>query len=162
MRPDWHELVIPHQIEVLWNDESKQAELHEIYASNPQEQIPLSMVPVSMRLRLNLEGNVFETGFNSSLQDALEEIRALIGNDNQLWLKTCYECRYVWDAITGPGGDERDELSCYRDAPAAGAEVRKKGKWASDEATGAGDYFVSAFHRCAAWEPSKATDDSTT
>jgi hypothetical protein len=154
-RPDCYELVIPHEIEVSLNGETKHAQLYEIYARTLQEQV---MGRVSIRLRLYIEGSVFETGFNDVLQDALEEIRELIGNGNQLWLRTCHDCRHVWATVNGGGWDERDELSCYRDAPEAGAEVRKKGKFASKKAIGAGEYYVSAFHSCAAWEPSKTLD----
>src|SRR6478672_2190226 len=44
--PPGHELIITHEIRVLWNGESRQAQLHEIYASTPEEQ-----VQVSIRLR---------------------------------------------------------------------------------------------------------------
>jgi hypothetical protein len=88
------------------------------------------------------------------LTDAYVELQEITELVARWWLCTCFDCKYSGHARDYCLSDR--EYWCYRDVPDAYAEIAAKGKYASQEARFAGDYFVDAFHTCAAWQPYRA------
>ena len=147
--PEWKILDVPHDVHILWNGTPIKVVLHEIFG-------PAIDQYVSIRVQLNIEGISYETELCRTLQDAYWELQEMVA-PNTLRLQTCFDCYFSWSAITGGGWDEHDELVCYRDAPLeAITEIHQRAKFASEGAEATGQYFVNAFHRCAAWRPNVA------
>jgi len=142
--PTWESLDVLHNVSVLWNGTFTKVVLHEIF-SRPTDQY------VSIRLQLDIQDASYQTEACETLQDAYWELQE-VARPNLLELQTCQTCYFAWPAVTGPGWDEHDELACYRDSPLAALEMRQNREVASDAAQAQGQYFVHAFHRCAAWQ----------
>jgi hypothetical protein len=144
-QPSWESLRIPHDVTVLLDGERKAARIHEVYTANAGH--------IEIRLLLDIEGEdkVYETEPCDSLQDARRELDELIGPSRGLWLQVCRECLHSWEISTGPGWDEHEEHGCNRDALLAPRENDLLGGVTHFE--GRYDFFVHAFHTCAAWRP---------
>jgi hypothetical protein len=149
--PSLVSLSIPHEVHLLWNGEIKQAELTEIFRPRPSVGYPLF---AALQLRLAIEDRNYETSLCNTLQDAVWELQEITKAQADWWLRTCYHCQYAGQARDYATSDR--EYWCYRDVPDAFAEIQVKGKYASQEALFAGNYFVNAFHTCAAWRPIQA------
>lgn len=146
-RPNCKLISISHSIVLVWNEEKKNATLVEAFCKDKHTS------KLCVILKMTCEGLTYETSECDTLSDAISELHELTGQSITWHLQTCYDCRLSDLAFLGPT-DERDELRCYRDAPEAlQEEVETKYKFASLEALNSGVYFVSAFHRCAAWKP---------
>lgn len=143
-------LSINHSISVLWNGTIKKAELLEVLTPTAD------VNGISTSLRLAVDGATYETEPCHTLTDAEAELYDIIGPDIHWRLRTCFGCSFSRPAFLTPASD-RDDLRCYRDAQQAFAVVRRAGKFASFDAYYAGDYFVTAFHSCAAWQPIDTT-----
>ncbi len=150
-RSDCKSLAIPHRVRVLWQGVPRVADLLEVFIPRHDE-----AANIHVQLRLDMEGSTYETEPCATLSDAVRELRERFPADTEWWLQTCHHCAYSSPFLLGPGWDDRDDLQCYRDAREALAEVRWMGKFAGYDTLHAGDYFVNAFHTCAAWRPSTA------
>ncbi|MCB9452532.1 MAG: hypothetical protein H6672_13935 [Anaerolineaceae bacterium] len=149
--PNCVSLSIAHPLSLLGNGIIHKGILTEVFLP-PEEDSPYRY---SIQIRLSTEGKTYETTPCDTLSDAILELGGVIENSqakNGWQLQTCYHCKYCYPAFYWPGSD-RDTLRCYRDVGEAFAEIQEKGKRASFSAFAAGDYFVNAFHRCAAWQP---------
>ena len=148
LRSDCISLSISHIVPILWNDVPSKGQLTEVFLPTPNG------TRWSVKLNLAIGNATYEAPPCISLTEAMWELQTVTETaiPNLTWsLQTCLECRYSYPAFLGPSSD-RDELRCYRDAPEALTERQQKHKFASWEALTAGAYFVSAFHRCAAWQ----------
>jgi hypothetical protein len=153
LQPDCVALLIPHQVNVLWNNQSIVAELVEIFT--PMRNKHESLAPkVWVNLKLTIGDLSYETVKCDSFSEAIWELNELVGLETIWWLQTCHHCKFSYSAFPGPTND-RNDLKCFRDEPKAFAEVQEKGKFASTEALNSGDYFVNVFHTCAAWQQIK-------
>lgn len=148
-RPSYSPLEIRHSVSLLWNALSIQAVLVEILILDINDKL----APIHTKLRLETFDKIYATDDAISLTEAIWELHELVGEEADWSLQTCHECIYGWPAFRGPISD-RDELRCFRDSPDAFAEREIKRKFASEAAFQAGDYFVNAFHTCAAWSRS--------
>ncbi len=156
--PSCMSLSIRHAIHILWNDVLKSADIVEVYAPTNH---PLYRVSVELQVRF--EDIMHTSGMCDDLYEARRELDEAVGPAVLLWLKRCCDCVYSWPATLGPGWDPRDDLRCYRDAPVnLFQEVRQQGNGARREALFAGNYFVHAFHTCAAWHPQSDSVSMTT
>jgi hypothetical protein len=150
-QPTWESLRIPHNITVLLDGERKAARMHEIFSSNAGN--------IEIRLLLAVEGEdkVYETQAFDTLQEARRELDELVGFSRDLWLQVCSECTHSTSISTGGGWDEHEEHGCNRDAPLATRKNELLGGITHFEGTY--DFFVHAFHTCAAWRPSRLNTD---
>ncbi len=147
-RPELISLSIPHMIRLLWKGEIKKAELIEIFSRSQNTAYP----PIaSLQLRLNMEGKTYETTICDTLQDAIEELHEMTRAEALWRLHACYSCRFSGHARDYIVSDR--EYWCYRDVPEVVAEIQAKGRNKSGKGRFDGDYFVDAFHVCAAWQP---------
>ena len=149
-RSDCISLSISHVVPMLWNSAPLKGQLIEVFHPTPNGS------HWSVTLKLTIDDVTYNTSPCISLTEAMFELQTLIEKsvpDLKWSLRTCLECKYSFPAFLGPSSD-RDELKCYRDASEALTERQQKHKFASSEALNAGAYFVNAFHRCAAWQPS--------
>ena len=141
-------LSMRHIIRVLWNNEFRDAELVETLV--PSRVADDTSLP-SLKLALVLEGKTYETTLCDVLTDAYIEMHEMT-EDVAAWRWcTCFCCRYARHARFYSNSDR--QYWCYRDVPDALAEIEAKGKSASSESRFAGNYYVDAFHTCAAWQP---------
>lgn len=145
-------LSIPHSVMIEWNNKSKRAILTEIYIPNHGPQLGKTI-----KLLLSVDGNLFETSSNDVLQDAFEELNELIAPQKASRLKICYQCNFSYPKLPGRQ-DERENLQCFRDNLEYFDEVKEAKKFASDKALNSGDFFVNAFHTCAAWKRWQPSD----
>jgi hypothetical protein len=145
-------LSIPHNLTVLWDDILKEAQLIETYIPNHED------MSVNVKVSLFVEGNMYESTTCVSLTEAMLDLYDVIGSNVSWWMQTCFHCKYSNVAFLDPT-DDRNELRCYRDVPEAFTEIQQKHKFASSAAFYAGDYNVSAFHRCAAWQHSSSLEE---
>jgi hypothetical protein len=150
-QPTWESLRIPHEITVLLDGERKAARIHEIFTSNAGH--------IEIRLLFAVEGEdkVYETAACDTLQEARWELRELVGSSRDLWLQVCSDCTHSTSISTGGGWDEHEEHGCNRDAHLATRENDLLGGMTHFE--GAYDFFVHAFHTCAAWRSSRPNTD---
>jgi hypothetical protein len=155
-QPNCRALIISHTLNILWNDTVHKATLYEILSPSEKKS---GLVTVKLRLEVN--DKEYETEECDSLTEARRHL-VEISSPVTFQLQICADCCHSWPAVTGPGWDDRDELACYRDAPDAEAELVEKGKFASDEAAGAGEFFVNAFHSCAAWQGMGRSEEQVT
>ena len=140
-------LSIPHSIMVEWNNVTLRAVLTEVIVPHHGPKSSRSI-----KLLLSVGERLFETDLNDTLQDAFEELDEQTGSQNALWFKVCYQCTYGYPKLNGPQ-DERENIQCFRDSPLGHLEeVKRLRKFASRDAHNSGDFFVNAFHTCAAWE----------
>lgn len=100
------------------------------------------------QFRLQREGREFVSTYHPTLTDGIWEIQESAKPEFEIWLQTCFHCRYAH--LGGFLGNDR-EFRCYRDVPDAYNEIRLRGKQASQNAQYARTYSVSAFHACAGW-----------
>jgi hypothetical protein len=148
-RPDCRALSLSHRVALQWNGTAKRAHLREYFIATPD--LPSK---VAIQLTLSIDNQTYHTSHCETLQEAYSELMAQLKQTATVWLQTCALCHYSWPALAGPGWDDRDELRCLRDAlPDLVIEMHEKGKFASQAARTAGEYFVHAFHTCAAWQP---------
>jgi len=104
----------------------------------------------SLKIRLIRDNLQFESEASDTLTDAICDIQEEVEPDVDLWLMTCFHCKFAGHALNYLVGDR--EFWCYRDAPEAFEDVLKRGKSAKMSSRFAGAFFVNAFHTCAAWE----------
>jgi len=140
-------LTIPHNIRVLWNGVSKSASLLEVLIPTREP-----LFQPSVKLQLTFDAATYATETCDTLYDAIRELEDILGGDVAMWFQTCIHCNYSWPALYNPGWEDRNDYKCYRDTPEAHIEIRRNGKFASTAAQEAGDYYVDAFHTCAAWQ----------
>ena len=140
-------LSIPHSVVIELNGVTQRAMLTEIYTPHHGDNMNWSI-----KLLLAFDKQIFETEQNDCLQDAFVELGELVGSRDALWVKICYQCNYVHVKRSGIQ-DEREDLQCFRDSPPQlFEEAKRRLKFASAEAWASGDFFVNAFHTCAAWQ----------
>ncbi|MBX3065730.1 MAG: hypothetical protein KF726_22320 [Anaerolineae bacterium] len=139
-------LSIKHEISVWWNGKTEKGQLEETFARSQEDSSNTSVTLV-----LNVRAGQYTTTACESFTEAMFELHNITPQEISWRLQTCFDCKFSYPAFTDPTSD-RDELQCHRDAPLAFQEVQTKGKYASLAALHAGDYFVNAFHTCAAWE----------
>lgn len=152
-QPDCISLSIPHHVHIQWKDKLQPAHLIEIYSPT------FGSHPFTWcNLKLIIDKTSYETEECDSLTEAWWELHEMTQQEDKSWrLITCYDCFFAQAGYLFFGHDERDQLRCYRDAPAEVAEeVNENPKHAHKEALESGAYFVNAFHTCAAWEPRRA------
>ena len=148
-RPDCRALSLHHIVTLRWNGSAQRAHLSEHFLPDPE--MPSK---VAIQLALSIENGSYQTSRCETLQEARGELVAQFEEMAIVWLQTCAMCNYSWPALQGPGWDDRDELRCLRDTPThLFLEMHEKGKFASQAARTAGEYFVHAFHTCPAWQP---------
>jgi hypothetical protein len=147
--PECQSLSIPHSLGIEWNGATKSALLTEVLVPYHG---PKPGRSVSVKLLFSVDNQFFETELNDTLQDAFIELDEQMGSSDALWFKVCYQCHYGYPKLEGPQ-DERENLQCFRDSPPEHFEEAKRlGKFATAAARQSGDYFVNAFHTCAAWK----------
>ena len=145
--PEMVSVAIPHQLTVTWNGRSREATIIERMFRDTE-----APFDVSVQLQLVLDSEAYTTTACDVLQDAQMELYDIVRPEVQLVVQTCTTCFYGYGLSLGPGWDDRNDLRCHRDSPPQLFDsLRRKGKFASWDARYSGHYFVSAFHRCAAW-----------
>ncbi len=145
--PQCLSLSLPHSVVIELNGVAKRALLTEVYVPHRGAETNWSI-----RLALTVDGKDYQTGLNDTLQDSFGELHEQMGLPDASWVKICYQCNYVHGKLNGLQ-DERENLQCFRDSsPEHFEEARRLMKFASAEAWGSGDFFVTAFHTCAAWK----------
>ena len=140
-------LSIPHSVVIDWGMDKKQAEVTEVYVPHH------GLTPRwSIGILLSVDGVSYQTGPNETLHEALVELDEQMETQQFLWIRTCYQCNYSFPRLSGIQ-DDRENLQCFRDSPLEHfEEVKRSKKFASLEALQSGDFFVTAFHTCAAWK----------
>jgi len=152
--PDCLSLSIGHSVNILWNKAIERAELYEIYVP-----VHSGHNLIRVKVRLIVGNTTHETEACETLTEAVMELKELTSPDAEWWIQTCHHCIYSYPAFLGPGWDDRDQLRCYRDTPDEFVQIHQKGqKFVSSDTMYAGNYFVHAFHTCAAWRKPKAID----
>ena len=147
--PECLSLSIPHSLGTEWNGVTKRAVLTEVLVPHHG---PKPGRSVNVKLLFSVDNQFFETDLNDTLQEAFIELDEQMGSSDALWFKVCYQCHYGFPKLNGPQ-DERENLQCFRDSPLEHfEEVKRLSKFASAAAQHSGDYFVNAFHTCAAWK----------
>jgi hypothetical protein len=145
-RPECLALRLTHAVEVLWGGQRHLAEVEEAYVRDPG-----AFLSVAVTLRLTIGGQVVTTELHDTLADAVSELRELGAAGGGYWLMTCFSCALSRPALPGPGWDDRDDHQCFRDTPEAYSSIGGDGSSSRGWGLARGDYFVSAFHTCAAW-----------
>lgn len=153
IRPDCISLSIAHTLDVQWNDVRKKCTLTEIFLPEWDNR---SFVP--LKIALMVDDETYLTSVGISFTEVMSDLHDVIRPRINWRLVTCYDCKYSRPAFLGPTSD-RDELRCFRDTPTAFRQIEQTAKFVSGELLHAGDYFVDAFHRCAAWPPTSQASD---
>lgn len=150
--PELKFLEIPHQVELLWNEKVLKADLIEVFRSPEQAEEPDSIL---FGLNLKIGDTTYSTTSCDTLQDAIVELQSMIGEEVSWFLRTCYDCYYSGHARFYATSDR--EYWCYRDVSGF-SEWRSQWKHADTSMRFSGDFYISAFHTCAAWQPFKDTE----
>lgn len=145
-QPDCLSITINHNVPIIWDTISRQVILQETFSPDPTQ-----VTKIAINLKLIVDDVTYESTENDCVTEAWQELHEEIDPHINWHLKTCLSCNFTRPAFLFPTSD-RDEHRCYRDVSEAFTEVQEKSKFASRKARYAGDYFVSAFHRCSAWE----------
>src|SRR4051794_28030671 len=80
-QPSWCELIIPHEVSILWRGKEQRALLEEIYsqaAGGPRA--------VTVHLRLQVQGVTLETASGDSLQEVRRALDELVTGAAPVWL----------------------------------------------------------------------------
>jgi len=100
----------------------------------------------TVKATLQVDTNVWESPWSDFLGDALVELHQL----SPAWrFRTCMTCALA--AQPSPYGNTDREFWCYRDSPEAIREYEQTGRFSDGPYRFTGNYWVPAFHRCAAW-----------
>ena len=145
-RPEWVALRLAHTVDVLWKGRRHLAELEEAYLRAPGFSAHLAVA-----LCLRIGGEVVATELCDTLSEALAELQALGAAGGGYRPVICHSCALSRPSLTAPGWDDRDDHQCFRDTPEAYASIGGDGRPVRGWGLHGGDYFVNAFHTCAAW-----------
>lgn len=145
--PNLISLEIPHSLQVMWSNNIYEAQLLEIFQVTETDSDSKSC---TLRLELKVDQQVFQTEPCDTLQDAVWELDGLIGDQIQWQLRTCFHCYFSGHARDYITGDR--EYWCYRDSSIY-PERRNQWKSVDPKIRFDADFYVNAFHTCAAWRP---------